>query len=523
MPFRPFDYGNVLAQAAGIQNARTQNLLAQAQYGRVMGEMEREEAVRNVLSQNPSAGFGDIINAAGGDVGLANQAIQNRLAAQQAPMVAQNEQFQFNVNRAPVLEQGFDAIEAALQDDPDRGMQLARFMMETWQNQGLLPDAGEFQLADSPDQLLQQIGEQRQLNRPFLAAAMYGRGVPAEVQTFRQMTAAGGLSEDEVARAARINLGLEARAGGGGMRSGMVRGADGLERPYRFNPQNGSFEVFDGARWLAADEGQYSEVPIPEGARMQTPPEQQSPVQRSGVFIGRSPEEQAQLTAERTPPTGYRFNERGELVPITGGPVAAEIAATEDAARKRVALIRQRGRTVLRDTQRALEATEVAGAAGPIAGQTAIVPGTPAFALQQHLDSIKSNISIDQLQQMRESSPTGGALGQVPVQQQVFLMQVLGSLDPRLPREVLNENLRDVYNIYLDAMYGDPTEHAEAVRDGRMTPEEADQLQAEREQTAFTLFGRRADVPRINSDADYQKLPSGSEFIAPDGTRRRKP
>lgn len=35
--------------------------------------------------------------------------------------------------------------------------------------------------------------------------------------------------------------------------------------------------------------------------------------------------------------------------------------------------------------------------------------------------------------------------------------------------------------------------------------------------------GEGAGLPSISSDADYEQLPSGTEFIAPDGTRRRKP
>lgn len=35
--------------------------------------------------------------------------------------------------------------------------------------------------------------------------------------------------------------------------------------------------------------------------------------------------------------------------------------------------------------------------------------------------------------------------------------------------------------------------------------------------------GGTQDIPNISSDADYDALPSGAEFIAPDGTRRRKP
>jgi hypothetical protein len=383
-----------------------------------------------------------------------------------------------------------------------------------------------------------------------------GSGSPADVQSFEAMAAAGNLTPEQRAQAAQIRLGLSPRAAGGGQQIRMIRGADGVERPSRFSQQTGQLEIFDGQSWvIAGDSDQASGIaqmlqmgeqyPIPEGV-----PESaaqitnRSPLSAGGLFIGRSPEEQAQLTAEATPPPGYRFNERGEAVPIVGGPVWREDLATERAKSQRQETLRQRGGTVLRDVQRALERADTAGPVAGTIAETRTGQGltrqlgaalSPAYELAQHLDSIKSNISIDQLQQMRESSPTGGALGQVPVQQQEFLMQVLGALNPRLSPEVLRENLKAVYNIYLDAIYGSPNEIAEAVRDGRMTEEMADLLTDEREEVPFSEFGRRLGFSEpapeqddqgryiIESDEDYESIPSGAIFIAPDGVARRKP
>ncbi|MES1923267.1 hypothetical protein MHBO_004811, partial [Bonamia ostreae] len=50
-------------------------------------------------------------------------------------------------------------------------------------------------------------------------------------------------------------------------------------------------------------------------------------------------------------------------------------------------------------------------ATGFFGAQAAKIPGTAAHDLDAILDSIRGNISFTRLQQMRESSPTGGALG----------------------------------------------------------------------------------------------------------------
>lgn len=157
------------------------------------------------------------------------------------------------------------------------------------------------------------------------------------------------------------------------------------------------------------------------------------------------------------------------------------------------------GKGVLRDVNRALTLADKAGPTAGILAESAlssessifsrmIGARSPALELATHLESIKSNISIEELQRMREASPTGGALGQVPVQQQEFLMSVKGSLRPINEPVVLKENLNDLYNIYLDAMFGSPEELSQAVRQNKMTAEEANQYLSQRKATSYNEF-----------------------------------
>ncbi len=119
------------------------------------------------------------------------------------------------------------------------------------------------------------------------------------------------------------------------------------------------------------------------------------------------------------------------------------------------------GRTVVQDINRGIEVLErnidrfgPTTAAGPLAVVNKFIPGSDAHTLERFAESVKSNISIDRLQAMREASPTGGALGQIPVQQQKFLMQLLGSLDVVQKPAVLLDNMRRIYNIYNDLIHG---------------------------------------------------------------------
>jgi hypothetical protein len=78
------------------------------------------------------------------------------------------------------------------------------------------------------------------------------------------------------------------------------------------------------------------------------------------------------------------------------------------------------------------------GATGAVLGA---VPGTGAYDLGKTIDTIKANIGFQELQAMREASPTGGALGQVAVQELNMLQAVLSNLDKNQSQEQLENNL----------------------------------------------------------------------------------
>jgi len=84
---------------------------------------------------------------------------------------------------------------------------------------------------------------------------------------------------------------------------------------------------------------------------------------------------------------------------------------------------------------------------GLLGWATSSVPGTEAFKLKNFLTTIKANIGFDALQAMREASPTGGALGQVAVQELVALQATLGSLDQAQSPQEIRRVLQDVKNI----------------------------------------------------------------------------
>src|SRR5690606_5605780 len=75
------------------------------------------------------------------------------------------------------------------------------------------------------------------------------------------------------------------------------------------------------------------------------------------------------------------------------------------------------------------------------------VAGTAAYDLRETIKTIKANLGFGELQAMRDASPTGGALGQVAVQELEALQSTLASLNPNQSEEQLKANLETVKNL----------------------------------------------------------------------------
>lgn len=95
------------------------------------------------------------------------------------------------------------------------------------------------------------------------------------------------------------------------------------------------------------------------------------------------------------------------------------------------------------------EAEKLVGAGTTGAGSyLSVLPGTDARELSTVIGTIKARLGFDQLQQMRNASPTGGALGQVSNRELAALEGALASLDQGLSPKALRENLKQIERSY---------------------------------------------------------------------------
>lgn len=331
----------------------------------------------------------------------------------------------------------------------------------------------------------------------FGAPGIGGRGVPAEVQAFNMM--AEGLSPEEREKALRIAMGLEGRASSAGFTFGEAKGSDGRTRPVVRNPRDGSIYVVDpfsssfkpftgnpnsfretgrgvggsyqtqgGPQPAQGSAPQTTPQPAPAPAPQPTPQPQAQPGP-GGVnpLLSRSPDEQAYLTEQNkrqaqldTPLPGDEMilNPDGSLTPRPGSDAEQERIAAAEAEELKRSRERRLGTVIVQDMDRALDLLNepgrivdgVPGAVNRLA--QSYIPGNPWYDLRSHLDASQATVSLQNLQELKES--TGAGLGNVSDKQSALLAAAYGAIDLNQSLPTLKDNLARLRNIYLDIIFG---------------------------------------------------------------------
>lgn len=155
-----------------------------------------------------------------------------------------------------------------------------------------------------------------------------------------------------------------------------------------------------------------------------------------------------------TIPPGYRLKEGPEGVSMEAVPGSPADQAATNRAKGQAAT----ADIVTDDINRALQTMN--DAILPTTGFTggsllSNVPNTASYDVAGLVKTIKGNVGIDKLQQMRLQSPTGGALGNVTESENATLQSLLGNLDQSQSDEQFRYNLKRVYNKYLDIVHGE--------------------------------------------------------------------
>lgn len=318
--------------------------------------------------------------------------------------------------------------------------------------------------------------------------------MPPGVLTQDQGTQLMGVG-NQMARDQALNAGLMS-AGAGllaapNLREGLAAGLTGFNRAYDTELLANRPKVTPLAN------GAFSQISFPDGRV-----EVVSNDQVQG-FI-RSQEELKQ--GQKAAPKGYVWNPAGTgLVPIPGGPADEKVIAREEAAQLAYTKAKSRYDVVTTNLKKAWDQTDWTSA-GFLGQFFRNIGGTGAADLKSVIDTVKANIGFDELQAMRQASPTGGALGQVAVQELNMLQAVLGNLDSIQSPAQLKDQLDAVFKQYNKA-YKAVVANYEQRAANQGIPENAPVIRPGAQQPARTGGGSAAPASsEFSKSAKYFEL-----------------
>lgn len=183
------------------------------------------------------------------------------------------------------------------------------------------------------------------------------------------------------------------------------------------------------------------------------PPNKREEAVLTRVYQAREAELRAKQGARnenQKPPPGYRFAADGTtLEAIPGGPAAEKAKDKEDKKGRTDSEKAQIASVVVDDIDRALSIVKKNPRATGFKGAAlSLVPGSDAFELNRMIDTIKANVTFDRLQQIRQNSPTGAAVGNVSDKDMNLLASSAGSLSPSMHPRTLEYNFNRIKQLY---------------------------------------------------------------------------
>lgn len=204
------------------------------------------------------------------------------------------------------------------------------------------------------------------------------------------------------------------------------------------NPQTGEKVVLRGGQW------------VPMGAPAASRPQQPAPAFVPGVRPGPDPAEQQRLDMERQRLAIAQAGEARDQQKLQTETADKARKAT-DAKASAIASI-----TGVLNKIDAIERDAMDNGGWGETGFTGtvmrMVPGSPAYDLAENIKTIDANSAFSALQEMRNNSPTGGALGQVTEKELDLLKASIANINPAQSQQQFLTNLREARQRYADIL-----------------------------------------------------------------------
>lgn len=128
-------------------------------------------------------------------------------------------------------------------------------------------------------------------------------------------------------------------------------------------------------------------------------------------------------------PEGYQPNGNG-IAPMPGSPAADKAKAAADQAAAQTSAANVTSDTVIGAAQKARDLAQNQWNVGLVGAAQGVIPTSGAAELRRQVAVLRSTASISALNQMRQQSPTGGALGSVTEKEERMLADASGAINP---------------------------------------------------------------------------------------------
>ena len=207
-------------------------------------------------------------------------------------------------------------------------------------------------------------------------------------------------------------------------------------------------------------------------------------------------------------PAGYRHTVEGNLEAIPGGPADQKQQGQFNADTAAMTSSFASFDRLAAETNKLLNHPGLKGITG-VRGKLPNMPGGDAADAQALLDTIKSQVAFGVLQDMRNNSKTGGALGAVSDSEGKRLEANLAALDRAQSLDQFKASLQQIIS------------YADGAKDRMRASFNLRHQGAQ--STSSTSPSAARGAPVVRSREDLAALPSGTIFTAPDGSLRRKP
>jgi hypothetical protein len=133
---------------------------------------------------------------------------------------------------------------------------------------------------------------------------------------------------------------------------------------------------------------------------------------------------------------------------------------------------------------------------GAILGEA--LPGTKQGRVVSRLNTLKANLALDKINQMRAASPTGGAAGNMTEKEWPLFMQEFGSLDAAENKQDLEKRLKNASVKLFNRVNGTPEERKYALEEGTITKQQNETVQKKYDEMLSSLG---ISVPKVSASS----------------------